>query len=159
GVRYNAYGFDLNRNWDPGIVDPVRMPEITAARNAILKWVDEGGRIDFFLSLHNDETNEFLFGPPSLEFHELGSRVFDELTRTTTFNPSRSFGGESHHSSPPTPGRMEVAQGLYYERSIPAFLMEQRIAYDGKIGRLPTVHDRLEFGKGLVRAIWTSLNT
>ena len=35
--------------------------------------------------------------------------------------------------------------------------MEQKIAYVSKLGRWPTVSDRLEFGKGLVKDIWASL--
>jgi murein tripeptide amidase MpaA len=152
GVRFNAYGYDLNRNWDTN--DPVNMPEITAARNAVLKWVDQGGRIHFFLSLHNTETDEYLSGPPSSKFHPLGQKVFEELTRTTSFDPSDGYEDEI---TPSRPGRMDVVEGLYYKHSIPAFLMEQRISYVGKLGRCPTVNDRLEFGKGLVKAVWSSL--
>ncbi len=155
GVRFNAYGYDLNRNWDSN--DPVKMPEITAARNAILNWVDQGKRIDFFLSLHNDETNEYLSPPLSSKFSELGQKVFDELTRTTTFDPSRNYDASPPKAKPPAPGRMQVNEGLYSKLHIPAFLMEQRIAYSGKLHRWPTVDDRLEFGKGLVKAIRASL--
>jgi hypothetical protein len=155
GVRFNAYGFDLNRNWDSD--DPVKMPEITAAHNAILNWVDQGGRVDFFLSLHNDETNEYLSPPLSSKFGALGQKVFDQLTRTTSFDPDRAFRASPAKAPPTKPGRMEVPEGLYSKRPIPTFLMEQRIAYVGKLGRCPTVRDRLEFGKGLVKAIWSSL--
>jgi Zinc carboxypeptidase/Cytosolic carboxypeptidase N-terminal domain len=155
GVRFNAYGYDLNRNW--GVSDPVKMPEITAARNAILNWADRGGRIDFFLSLHNDETNEYLSSPLSSKFSPLGQKVFDQLTRTTSFDPSRAYGASPGKATPTEPGRMEVPEGLYSKLPMPAFLMEQKIAYSGKLGRWPTVDDRLEFGRGLVRAIWASL--
>ena len=56
GVRYNARGYDLNRNWDA--VDPALMPEIHSQRKAILDWVDAGRRLDFFLTLHNTESAE-----------------------------------------------------------------------------------------------------
>ena len=62
GVRFNRNGYDLNRNWD--IVDPVKMPEITAERHAIFDWLEAGKPVDFFLTLHNTETNEYLHGPP-----------------------------------------------------------------------------------------------
>jgi len=155
GVRFNAYGYDLNRNWD--INDPVKMPEITAARDAILNWAEHGGRIDFFLSLHNDETNEYLIGPPSPRFRPLGQKVFEELTRTTTFDPSHAYEEDQGKVTPLQPGRMDVAQALYYQDSLPAFLMEQRIAHVGKLGRCPTIDDRMEFGKGLVKSIWAAL--
>ena len=62
GVRFNVNGFDLNRNWD--VVDPVKMPEITAQRNSVRNWLKAGNRINFYLSLHNTETAEYLEGPP-----------------------------------------------------------------------------------------------
>ena len=62
GVRFNANGFDLNRNWDT--IDPIKMPEITAQRNAIKQWIDSGNHIELLLSLHNTETNEYVEGPP-----------------------------------------------------------------------------------------------
>lgn len=62
GVRFNANGFDLNRNWD--IIDPIKMPEITAQRNVIKQWIDSGHHIELLLSLHNTETNEYIEGPP-----------------------------------------------------------------------------------------------
>ena len=58
GVRFNANGFDLNRNWD--IEDPIKMPEIYAQRKAILDWVAGGHRFDLFLSMHNTETGEYV---------------------------------------------------------------------------------------------------
>lgn len=55
GVRFNAQGYDVNRNWD--IADPKRMPEIAALRRAVLDWIDGGRRIDLFLSLHNSNSD------------------------------------------------------------------------------------------------------
>ncbi len=156
GVRFNAYGYDLNRNWDTN--DPVKMPEITAARNAILNWVDQGKRIDFFLSLHNDETNEYLSPPLSSKFSAVGQKVFDELERTTKFDPERAYQASPAKAAPTKPGRMEAPEGLFSKRpTIPSFLMEQRIAYSGKLHRWPTVDDRVEFGKALVKAIRAAL--
>ena len=155
GVRFNAYGYDLNRNWDSN--DPVKMPEITAARNAIVKWANQGKRIDFFLSLHNDEENEYLSPPLSPKFTTLGQKVFDELTRATTFDPSRAYDASPPKAAPPAPGRMQVNEGLYSRLHIPAFLMEQRVAAGHKLGRCPTVNDRLQFGEGLVKAICAAL--
>ena len=37
---------------------------------------------------------------------------------------------------------------------IPAFLMEQRIAYNGKLGHLPEIGDRVRFGGELVETIY-----
>jgi hypothetical protein len=46
-----------------------------------------------------------------------------------------------------------VVQGLYHDFQIPAFLMEQRISFNAKLGHLPEVADRLAFGGQLVSAI------
>jgi hypothetical protein len=55
-------------------------------------------------------------------------------------------------------GRMTVIQGLSHDFKIPAFLMEQRVAFNPKLGRLPRLEARLEFGRELVSAIAESLH-
>ncbi len=159
GVRFNAHGFDLNRNWD--VVDAKRMPEIAAQRRAILEWVDAGGRLDLFLSLHNTETAEYLDGPPDSEgrFTQLRDRLFGLLTAKTSFDASRPPRNAEPSTSPGLPGRMSVSQGLWRDRKLPAFLMEQRIARHPKLGRPPGVDDRLRFGADLVRVIWEAVRT
>jgi len=52
---------------------------------------------------------------------------------------------------------MNVAQGLYHERKILATIMEQRVEYNEKLGRYPTIEDRLRFGGELVSAIGDAL--
>jgi hypothetical protein len=151
GVRFNAHGYDLNRNWDA--VDPRRMPEITAQRRAVLDWVDGGRRIDLFLSLHNTETSEYLDGPPV----PIVERFYRILVDTTTFAPTRPPQVQPSSTTPGKPGRMTVSQGLYHDRKIPAMLMEQMIARNPKLGRFPTVEDRQVFGAGLVRAAWKAV--
>ena len=153
GVRFNLHGFDLNRNWDA--VDAARMPEIAAQRKAVLDWVDSGHRIDLFLSLHNTETGEYLEAPPA--FDQLASRFFRLLKETTTFNPTRGLAIAAETTTPGKPGRMTVNQGLYHDRHIPAFLMEQMIAFNTRLGHLPNVEDRLEFGGALARAVAAAL--
>jgi Zinc carboxypeptidase/Cytosolic carboxypeptidase N-terminal domain len=146
GVRYNKNGYDLNRNWDT--VDAEKMPEIAAQRGAILDWVDTGHRLDLFLSVHNTETGEYLQAPP--DFRALGQRVLQLLTERTTFHATTAL---RDTGEVPTAGRMTVAQGLFHDRKLPAMLMEQMIEYNSKLGRCPTMMDRMEFGAGLVRAL------
>src|SRR4030095_671168 len=89
-VRFNINGYDLNRNWD--VDKPALMPEITAQRNAVAKWIEGGHSIDLLFSLHNTETGEYLEGPPQNagegKFLPLAQRFGDVLTKNTTFFPS-----------------------------------------------------------------------
>lgn len=157
GVRFNVHGFDLNRNWD--VKDAVKMPEITAQRNAVKAWLDAGNKIDLFYSLHNTETGEYLEGPPGGEQHSgvLAERLFGLLTNETTFHPSRELFYSQTSTTAGMKGRMTVIQGLWAEFRVPGFLMEQRIAFNEKLGRLPMPEDRLRFGAQLVRAMWRAV--
>jgi hypothetical protein len=40
---------------------------------------------------------------------------------------------------------------------VPAFLIEQMIAYNSRLGRLPTIEDRVRFGAGLARAAFEAV--
>jgi len=146
-VRFNRNGYDLNRNWDT--VDAQKMPEITAQRKAIFDWLDTGHRVDLFLSLHNTESGEYLECPRP--FLALGQRLFALLRETSTFNPTVPL--RTLDTAPMPPGRMNVAQGFFHDRQLPAMLMEQMVEYNSKLTRCPTVADRLEFGVALVRAL------
>jgi hypothetical protein len=142
-VRFNHNGYDLNRNWD---VDDVRlMPEIAAQRGAIQEWRRDGKSIALFFTLHNTETAEYLEGPAGT----FGEALFNALREQTTFDPTRPF---SKVVANQERGRANVVQALGAE-GIPAFLMEQRIAYNGKLGHLPEAADRIRFGGELVEAI------
>jgi hypothetical protein len=155
GVRFNVNGFDLNRNWD--VVDPVKMPEITAQRAAVRNWLKSGNHIDLLLSLHNTETAEYLEGPPDEggngKFKPLAERVFQILSTGTSFAPTRPLSFAEQTTTPGKPGRMNVSQGLYKDFGIPGFIMEQRISFNPKLGHLPEIPDRTKFGEELVRAL------
>jgi hypothetical protein len=151
GVRFNQKGFDLNRNWD--VVDPVRMPEITVQRDAVKRWINAGHSVDFYLSLHNTETAEYLQAAAGAagNFQPLAERLFGELGKTS-FAPSRPLFAAAAGKSE-SRGRMTVIHGLYATFQFPAFLMEQRIGYNEKLGHFPNIPDRLKFGEELVGAI------
>jgi len=157
GVRFNANGFDLNRNWD--LVDETKMPEIAAQRKAILDWVDAGRRVDLFLSLHNTETSEYLEGPPDSEgrYRSLMERFFKLLSENSAFAPSRPPRFAEATTTIDKPGRMTVIQGLYKDRRLPAFLIEQMISRRPKLGRQPTPEDRKQFGADLAQAMWRAV--
>lgn len=155
GVRFNANGYDLNRNWDA--VDPKTMPEIAAQRNAILGWVDSGGRVDLLVTLHNDEDPEYVAGPPGPEHEPLLRRFEAALSAFDTFAPTRPAALSPASTTEGKPGRMAVYQGLYRDRKLPAFLIEQRITRHPKLGRQPDAEDRKRFGEHLVRAALTAV--
>jgi hypothetical protein len=153
GVRFNEFGYDLNRNWDA--VDPRRMPEIACQRQAILNWVDSGRRLDLFLTLHNTESSEYIEGPlsGSPEIRALGERLWKLLVEQTAFHSPGGPRDQPASTDPGRNGRMTVNQALYQERRIPAFLMELMVDPSPRLGRPPSVEDRLEFGAALVRVL------
>lgn len=157
GVRFNKYGFDLNRNWDVNGVQ--KMPEIAAQRSAITSWVRSGHKVDLFMSLHNTESAEYLDGPPEHggPYAKLAARYFDILQRKTSFAPTRPLQFAATTTTEGMAGRMTVVQGLYRDLRIPAFLMEQRISAHPKYGRRPLIEDRLRFGRELANAIAETL--
>lgn len=154
GVRFNKFGYDLNRNWD--VDNPATMPEIHSQRDAVLRWVRNGRKVDLFLSLHNTETQEYLAGMK--EFRALGDRFHTILTETTSFNPSRPLSDTEATTTPGMKGRMTAVQGLYRDARVPGYLMEQRISYNSKLKRLPLPEDRIRFGRELVAAIAQALS-
>ena len=155
GVRFNAHGYDLNRNWDAE--DPVKMPEIAAQRAAVGAWLKAGHPIALYFSLHNTETGEYLEGPPHKggegKFRDLAERFFRILSEETTFAPTQPLHFAEVTTTAGMTGRMTVVQGLYRDFKIPTFLMEQRISNNPKLGHLPEIPDRMAFGAQLVAAI------
>ena len=149
GVRFNRKGCDLNRNWDTQAEQD--MPEITAQRRAIANWINSGRIIDLFFSLHNTETSEYLEG--IAKFQPLAEKFFAALQQHTTFAPTRPLFASQTSTTPGMQGGMNVIQGLYKDFQIPGFLMEQRIAFNNRLGHLPTIQDRLKFGSQLIQAI------
>jgi hypothetical protein len=156
GVRYNANGYDLNRNWDN--VDPKLMPEIAAQRAALLRWIDGGRKIDFFLTLHNQENTDHVEGLLTLGgFEALGRAFYNNLKENTSFSSRLSGPRDSPATTTPgKKGRMNVIQGLFHERQVPAFLLETSVEPVTSLGRPRTVEDWQAFGPGLVRAVFAS---
>jgi hypothetical protein len=155
GVRFNANGYDLNRNWD--VEDARKMPEIAAQREAVRAWLRDGHPIALFFSLHNTETGEYLEGPPDKgsdgKLRPLAERLFQVLSSETSFAPTTPLRYADTTTTAGMAGRMTVVQGLFHDFHIPAFLMEQRISFNAKLGGLPEVPNRLAFGAEAVKAI------
>ena len=154
-VRFNVYGYDLNRNWD--VVDPVKMPEIAAERRSILNWVDAGNRTDFFVTVHNDEGNEHLVGPPDARWLSLEKRAWSNWSSSSTIKANIGPQLMAATTTEGKPGRMNVVQGLSHDRGLPAFEIEMMIVKNPKLKRRPNIHDRLLAGQELVQAIWKSI--
>lgn len=151
GVRFNRNGYDLNRNWDAR--DPELMPEIFAQHGAAADWIGDGGRVDFFLTLHNTESSEYVEGPAA--HRELVDRFRAAMTRLSSFEETRDEPRDAAVSTTPgMKGRMSVNQGLHADFGFPAMLMESRVEeHPGLGGRSRNIPDWTAFGEGLVRAV------
>ena len=149
GVRFNRNGYDVNRNWDtadPRSAESRRlMPEICAAKEAMLK----DGRVDLFLTLHNQEVGGWLSG--SERHREFTERFWTALLERTLFNPNAK--SPRYSKEKPAKGRATVYQYFEGEHGKRAFILEQGIAFDSKLGRLPTSKDRLAFGAQLAKTM------
>jgi hypothetical protein len=149
-VRFNANGYDVNRHWDEvdlrskALLE--RMPEIWYVKKAIFGWVGSGQKIDLMLNLHNTESTEYVQTQvdDELIFKKM-ERLFERLVAETSFDPSRKLDRSAN------PGT--TTNSLWKERGIPVLLMEQRIGFSKKLGRRPTVEDRLAFGGKLIAAL------
>ncbi len=145
-VRFNAHGWDVNRHWDKvDLRDPrwlKLMPEIWYVKKAILA-AHASQPIDLLVNMHNTETAEYL---DTMVDDEAGQaklqRLFTRLVAETSFDPSRKLGIVT------APGN--TTNVLWKERRVPIALMEQRVGPSAKLGRLPTVADRLAFGRQLI---------
>ena len=149
-VRFNANGYDVNRHWDE--VDLrhkeflERLPEIWYGKKTILAWLDAGRPIDLMVNLHNTESTEFLeTQADDVSSRSKLERLFDLLVAQSSFDPSQK--------PRITTGSDHTTTSLWKERRIPVLLMEQRIGLSQKLGRRPTVEDRLAFGKQLIAAM------
>jgi hypothetical protein len=150
GVRFNAYGYDVNRNWD--VTDPAHMPEITALRQAIFAWVDSGHRLDLFFVLHNDNSGS-LTAPLSLGgpgFRDAIGRLAAVLEKETVFSPRVPRDWEP---AKPARGRADACQEVFRERGIPAALLEQNVQTLPKLGRPAGAEDYSRFGRQLLTAL------
>lgn len=150
GVRFNQYGHDLNRNWD--LVMPKEMPEIFYQKKAISEWIAEGNKIDFFLTLHNTEANDYLQGPDLASGH-LVWRYMQEQSSFTAPEGLRPIKDSID------PGRMTVYENLWSEFGVAAYLMELKVEKVSKLNRSRNVRDWSELGPALIRSITSALDS
>ena len=150
-VRFNANGFDPNRQWDEvDFRDPTwlqRNPEIWYVKKALLAQHAQKP-IDLAINFHNTETNEYLETMADDDVHQPRMRrLFEQLVATTTFDPATPH--LRIYSSATTPGN--TTNCVWREARVPMMLMEQRIGPSRKLGRIVTTEERLEFGRRLVQ--------
>ncbi|MBI3878666.1 MAG: hypothetical protein HY301_01195 [Verrucomicrobia bacterium] len=146
-VRFNANGFDVNRHWDEvDLRDKEKlrlMPEIWYVKRAVFALLDSGRRIDLMINLHNTEVTEYVdtFADDDAS-QAMMQRLYTNLVKKTSFDPARKLGINKNPSN--------TTNSLYTERKVPVLLMEQRTGRSKKLGRQPTVADRLQFGRELI---------
>ena len=146
GVRFNAFGHDLNRNWD--YVIPEEMPEIDAQKTAITEWLAQGHPIDLFLTLHNTESADYVQGPDLPG----GRMLWQAMVEHSSFE-SEGLRPMPASTTPGKPGRMTVNQALWAEQQVSAYLMELKVEKVGKLNGRRSVDDWLALGPKLVEAI------
>ncbi|MGB3779614.1 MAG: M14-type cytosolic carboxypeptidase [Tunicatimonas sp.] len=147
GVRFNAFGHDLNRNWDHVVAE--EMPEIAAQKRTITTWLADGHPIDLFLTLHNTESADYLQGPD----RPVGQRLWQDMVETSSFESEEGLRAMAVSTTPGKPGRMTVNQALWAEEQVPAYLMELKVERVGKLNGRRTVDDWRALGPKLVQAI------
>lgn len=150
-VRFNANGFDPNRQWDEVDLRDKRWlernPEIWYVKKAILAQ-HARQPIALGLNLHNTEMNEYLDTMVNKDpMQAMMHRFFELAVAQTTFDPSRPKLTVFVASST-NPGN--TTNSIWLEAGVPMMLMEQRIGPSRKLNRIATTQDRMELGRALI---------
>jgi hypothetical protein len=150
-VRFNANGFDPNRQWDEvDLRDKLwleRNPEIWYVKKAL---INQHARqpIAIALNLHNTEMNEYFDTMVDAEPMLAGlQRFFDAAVAKTSFDPSRpKLGIFVPNGNTPA----NSTNSIWRDARVPMLLMETRIGPNRKLGRIATTQDRVELGRQLI---------
>ncbi|MBI5771442.1 MAG: hypothetical protein HZA93_26950 [Verrucomicrobia bacterium] len=150
-VRFNANGFDPNRQWDEVDLRDKRWlgrnPEIWYVKKAL---VAQQARqpITLALNLHNTETGEYLETNVDDEAVQARlTRFYDLAITQSTFDPSRPKLAISLTSAA---GPLNTTNSIWRDARVPMMLMETRVGPGKKLGRPPTVEDRVALGRRLI---------
>ena len=144
-VRFNANGYDNNRNWDTA--EAATMPEIDSVRRTIL-----AAPLDVFLAMHNTESSDYVEGAtadPAVQ--PVAARLVAGLRRLTSFHDPAS--PRNSMAAPIDRGRYTVNQYLYMQRKVPAFLMEMMVERHPDLKRPRTEQDFRDFGAGVAKSL------
>lgn len=150
-VRFNANGFDPNRQWDEVDLRDKRWlqrnPEIWYVKKALLAQ-HARQPIAIALNLHNTEMGEYLETMVDADPQQAMMHRFFELAVTkTSFDPSRP---KLTLSLPGSPGPANTTNSIWREARVPMLLLEQRIGPSKKLGRIATTEDRVVLGRELI---------
>jgi hypothetical protein len=152
-IRFNANGYDVNRNWlkvdlrDPKMLK--LMPEIWYTKKAITAAHLAGPKISLLVNLHNTETGEYLATFTDEEKAFAGfQRLYDGLVERTGFDPSVKLEKPRPAGviKPPT----DTTSSLWNTHQIPAALMELRVGTVKKLGHRRTVEEWRAYGRELI---------
>lgn len=152
-VRFNANGYDVNRNWlavdlrDPEMLR--RMPEIWYTKKAITAAHAAGPKIALLVNLHNTEKGEYLqtSATDDTAFGRFAT-LYEGLVERTQFEPSQPTVKRNPKAIVQSP--QDTTNSLWDTHGIPASLMELRTSTVKKLGRRPTPQDRMAFGRQLI---------
>ena len=144
GVRFNAFGHDLNRNWD--LVMAEEMPEILVQKRALTQ---QAGQIDLFITIHNTESADYLQGPDL----PVGTALWQALVDQTSFESEEGVRPMPRTTTEGQAGRMTVNQALWAEFQIPAYLIELKVERVEKLPGRRLVADWQKLGAGMVKSI------
>ena len=150
-VRFNANGFDPNRQWpEVDLRDKrwlERNPEIWYVKKALLAQHARQS-IALALNLHNTEMNEYLETMVDDDVTQARlHRFFDLAVTKTTFDPSRPKMTISVASGS---GPLNTTNSIWREARVPMMLMETRVGPSKKLNGIATTPDRMELGRRLI---------
>jgi hypothetical protein len=150
-VRFNANGYDPNRQWDEVDLNDRRWlernPEIWYVKKALLAQ-HARQPIAIALNLHNTEMNEYLDTMVDAEPQQsMLHRFFELAVARTSFDPSRPKLTITV-PSPTTPGN--TTNSMWREAQIPMLLLEQRTGPSQKLGHIATTPERMALGRDLI---------
>lgn len=143
-TRFNAGGWDLNRNWDKPAPEEFA-PENTALETWVTAATAKLGRFELGLDLHNDGSGKLHISRPEvpgLDKYLADMARFEALLRQHTWFTEGSTGSAFHN-----PGTL--GDGWFERLGIPAAILEFNASWIAGKQKMPLGADWEEFGAGM----------